>query len=174
MAVEIRVPALGESIVDAVIVKWLKQPGDPIARSEPLVELETDKVNVEVPAEQAGTMGEILRAENKLEKEYLVAVNHAVTDEFLRGMARGVPVHGQTTLPCKTGRLNKFGFRIVLVQGLNRQIRRMCSFFGYTVVRLQRVRVINITLEGLRNGQWRELSDEEVRGLLPDKPGFNF
>lgn len=64
MAVEIRVPALGESIVDAVIVKWLKQPGDPVARSEPLVELETDKVNVEVPAEQAGTMGEILRAEN--------------------------------------------------------------------------------------------------------------
>ena len=56
MAVEIRVPALGESIVDAVIVKWLKQPGDPIARSEPLVELETDKVNVEVPAEQAGTL----------------------------------------------------------------------------------------------------------------------
>jgi 2-oxoglutarate dehydrogenase E2 component (dihydrolipoamide succinyltransferase) len=64
MAIEIRVPALGESIVDAVIVKWLKQPGEPVARSEPLVELETDKVNVEVPAEQAGTMGEILRAEN--------------------------------------------------------------------------------------------------------------
>lgn len=65
MAVEIRVPALGESIVDAVIVKWLKQPGEPVARSEPLVELETDKVNVEVPAEQAGTMGEILKAENE-------------------------------------------------------------------------------------------------------------
>jgi 23S rRNA pseudouridine2604 synthase len=68
-------------------------------------------------------VNEILRAENKLEKEYLVAINHPVTDEFLRGMARGVPLHGETTLPCKTGKLGRFGFRIVLVQGLNRQIR---------------------------------------------------
>jgi 23S rRNA pseudouridine2604 synthase len=65
-------------------------------------------------------------------------------------------------------------FHIVLTQGLNRQIRRMCSFFGYKVVRLQRVRIINLTLGNLQPGQWRQLRPEEVRGLLPDKPQFNF
>jgi 23S rRNA pseudouridine2604 synthase len=65
-------------------------------------------------------------------------------------------------------------FRIVLTQGLNRQIRRMCSFYGYKVLRLQRVRIINLTLDGIKTGQWRELKDSEVRGLLPNKPGFNF
>jgi 23S rRNA pseudouridine2604 synthase len=67
-------------------------------------------------------------------------------------------------------------FRIILTQGLNRQIRRMCSFFGYKVLRLQRVRIINLTLEGLglKSGKWRELKENEVRGLLPHKPEFNF
>src|SRR3546814_8198960 len=71
----------------------------------------------------------------------LVAVNHPVTDEFLRGMARGVPVHGQTTLPCKTGKLGRFGFRVVLVQGLNRQVRLMAAHFKYRVKQLVRVRI---------------------------------
>lgn len=112
-------------------------------------------------------VNEILRAENKLEKEYLVAVNHAVTDEFLRGMSRGVPLRGETTLPCKTGKLGRFGFRIVLVQGLNRQIRLMAAHFGLRVKQLLRVRIGTVKLGRLKPGQWRNLSDAELRALLP-------
>ncbi|MCY7355790.1 MAG: pseudouridine synthase [Lysobacter sp.] len=112
-------------------------------------------------------VNEILRAENKLEKEYLVAVNHAVTDEFLRGMSRGVPIRGESTLPCKTGKLGRFGFRIVLVQGLNRQIRLMAAHFGLRVKQLLRVRIGAVKLGRLKPGQWRNLSDAELRALLP-------
>ena len=113
-------------------------------------------------------VNQVLRAEGKLEKEYLVAVNHPVTDEFLRGMARGgVPVHGEPTLPCRTGKLGRFGFRITLVQGLNRQIRLMAAHFGFRVKQLVRVRIGNVRLGHLKPGQWRNLTDAELRGLLP-------
>lgn len=114
-------------------------------------------------------VNEILRAENKLEKEYLVAVSQPVTDEFLRGMARGVPVHGQVTLPCRTGRLGRFGFRITLVQGLNRQIRLMAQHFGYRVKTLLRVRIGTVKLGHLKPGQWRNLTDAELRALVPGR-----
>ena len=114
-------------------------------------------------------VNEVLRAENKLEKEYLVAVNNMVTDEFLRGMARGVPVGDQITLPCKTGKLGRYGFRIVLVQGLNRQIRLMAAHFRYRVKQLVRVRIGNVKLAHLKIGQWRNLTDAELRGLLPHR-----
>lgn len=119
-------------------------------------------------------VNEILRVENAHEKEYVVTVDRPVTPIFLSGMASGVRILGTVTQPCKVTRVGPATFRIVLTQGLNRQIRRMCSFFGYKVLRLQRVRIINLTLEGLKVGQWRELKDSEVRALLPDKPGFNF
>ena len=115
-------------------------------------------------------VNEILRAENKLEKEYLVAINHPVTDEFLRAMARGgIPIHGQPTLPARTGKLGKFGFRIVLVQGLNRQIRLMAAHFGHRVKQLLRSRIGNVKLGHLKPGQWRNLTDAELRGLLPGR-----
>ena len=114
-------------------------------------------------------VNEILRAENKLEKEYLVAVNHEVTPEFLRAMARGVPVPGETTLPCRTSKLARFGFRITLTQGLNRQIRLMAAHFKYRVKQLVRVRIGNVKLGRLKSGQWRNLSDAELRGLLPQR-----
>ena len=118
-------------------------------------------------------VNEILRAENKLEKEYLVAINHPVTDEFLRAMARGgVPVHGQPTLPARTGKLGRFGFRITLVQGLNRQIRLMAAHFGHRVKQLVRVRIGNVKLGHLKPGQWRNLTDAELRGLLPRHEGW--
>ena len=112
-------------------------------------------------------VNEILRAENKHEKEYHVAVNKPVTDEFLRGMARGVRVHNEMTLPCKTAKLAKFGFRIVLTQGLNRQIRLMSAAFDYRVKQLRRVRIDNLKLGALKPGQWRNLTEMELRGLLP-------
>ena len=135
----------------------------------PIGRLDKDSEGLILLTSNGDIVNEILRAENKLEKEYLVAVNNPVSDEFLRAMARGVPVHGQTTLPCKTGRLNKFGFRIVLVQGLNRQIRLMAAHFGFRVKQLMRVRIGNVKLAHLKPGQWRNLTDAELRGLLPQR-----
>ena len=135
----------------------------------PIGRLDKDSEGLILLTSNGDIVNEILRAENKLEKEYLVAVNNAVTDEFLRGMARGVPVHGQTTLPCKTGRLGRFGFRVVLVQGLNRQIRLMATHFGYRVKTLVRVRIGNVKLGHLKIGQWRNLTDAELQGLLPQR-----
>jgi 23S rRNA pseudouridine2604 synthase len=120
-------------------------------------------------------VNEILRSENKHEKEYIVSVKQPVTDEFLGGMRSGVPILGRMTSPCKVRRVSKFVFNIVLTQGMNRQIRRMCAYFGYDVTRLQRVRIINLKLGNLKVGQWRKLKMEEVRALLPHKGAdFNF
>lgn len=135
----------------------------------PIGRLDKDSEGLILLTSNGDIVNEILRAENKLEKEYLVAVNNMVTDEFLRGMARGVPIHGQTTLPCKTGKLGRYGFRIVLVQGLNRQIRLMAAHFRYRVKQLVRVRIGNVKLGHLKIGQWRNLTDAELRGLLPHR-----
>ncbi|RRN80235.1 pseudouridine synthase [Pseudoxanthomonas sp. SGD-10] len=133
----------------------------------PIGRLDKDSEGLILMTSNGDIVNEILRAENGHEKEYLVAVNKPVTDEFLRGMARGVPVHGQMTLPCRTSRIAKFGFRIVLRQGLNRQIRLMSAAFGYRVTQLRRVRIDNVRLGALKPGQWRNLTPEELRGLLP-------
>ena len=133
----------------------------------PIGRLDKDSEGLILLTSNGDIVNAILRAENKLEKEYLVAVNHRVTDEFLRGMSRGVPVHGEMTLPCRVGKLGPFGFRIVLVQGLNRQIRLMAAHFKYRVKQLVRVRIGNVKLGHLKPGQWRNLTDVELRGLLP-------
>jgi 23S rRNA pseudouridine2604 synthase len=134
----------------------------------PIGRLDKDSEGLILLTSNGDIVNAILRAENKLEKEYLVAVNHAVTDEFLRGMARGgVPVHGEPTLPCRTGRLGRFGFRITLVQGLNRQVRLMAAHFGFRVKQLVRVRIGNVKIGHLKPGQWRNLTEAELRGLLP-------
>ena len=139
----------------------------------PIGRLDKDSEGLILLTSNGDIVNAILRAENKLEKEYLVAVNHPVTDEFLRAMARGgVPVHGEPTLPCRTGKLGRFGFRIVLVQGLNRQIRLMAAHFGHRVKTLVRVRIGNVKLGHLKPGQWRNLTDAELRGLLPDHAGW--
>lgn len=113
-------------------------------------------------------VNQILRSENNHEKEYLVGVNKPVNDVFLRAMARGVRIHRQVTLPCKVSKLAKYGFRIVLTQGLNRQIRLMAEVLGYKVVQLRRTRIVNVKLGTLKPGVWRNLSDSELSGLLPD------
>ncbi|GGD37586.1 pseudouridine synthase [Pseudoxanthomonas indica] len=133
----------------------------------PIGRLDKDSEGLILLTSNGDIVNQILRAENRHEKEYLVAVNKQVTDEFLRGMARGVRIHGQMTLPCKTARLAKFGFRIVLTQGLNRQIRLMSAEFGYRVTQLRRVRIDNLKLGALKPGQWRNLTDAELRALLP-------
>ncbi|WP_391205749.1 23S rRNA pseudouridine(2604) synthase RluF [Psychrobacillus sp. L4] len=111
-------------------------------------------------------VNEILRAENKHEKEYIVTVNEQITDSFLEKMTSGVNILGTKTLPCKVKKIGPKTFNITLTQGLNRQIRRMCSALGFTVKRLQRKRIMNITLEGLALGQWRELTELEKKELF--------
>lgn len=133
----------------------------------PIGRLDKDSEGLILLTSNGDIVNRILRAENKLEKEYLVAVNQPVTEPFLRGMARGVPVHGQTTLPCRTGKLGSQGFRIVLTQGLNRQIRLMAAHFGYRVKQLLRVRIGAVKLGRLKPGQWRNLTDAELSALLP-------
>ena len=114
-------------------------------------------------------VNEILRSEKNHEKEYLVTVDKPVTDTFLAGMAGGVRILDTKTKTCKVSRVGKYEFRIILTQGLNRQIRRMCEVFGYDVKRLQRVRIVNIKLGGLKVGRWRNLTESELRGLLPGR-----
>jgi len=116
----------------------------------------------------------LLRREHRHEKEYIVTVDRPVTDAFVAGMSKGVQILDTITGPCEVERINKNVFRIVLTQGLNRQIRRMCDVFDYTVRRLVRVRFVNIRLDGLEPGRWRNLTRDELVGLVPqmfaDKP----
>jgi len=133
----------------------------------PIGRLDKESEGLILMTSNGDIVNQILRAENHHEKEYLVAVNKPVTEEFLRGMARGVRIHNQMTLPCRTSRIAKFGFRIVLTQGLNRQIRLMSAEFGYRVTQLRRVRIDNLKLGALKPGAWRNLTDVELRGLLP-------
>ena len=108
------------------------------------------------------SVNKILRAGNAHEKEYEVTVDKPVTDEFLDRMANGLPILGTVTKKCQVERVSHLVFSMVLVQGLNRQIRRMCEVLGYEVRRLKRTRIMNIQLGGLAVGEWRELDAGEV------------
>ncbi|MFJ7737989.1 23S rRNA pseudouridine(2604) synthase RluF [Lysinibacillus sp. NPDC097287] len=111
-------------------------------------------------------VNKILRAENHHEKEYIVQVDHSITDEFIQKMGAGVDILDTTTLPCHVEKISDKVFKIILEQGLNRQIRRMCSALGYSVKRLQRIRIMNIKLGNLKVGQWRDLTDKERTELF--------
>ena len=111
-------------------------------------------------------VNEILRAENHHEKEYVVQVDKPLTDDFIKKMANGVEILDTKTLPCKVEKISSHVFKIVLEQGLNRQIRRMCSALGYSVRRLQRIRIMNIHLGSLKVGQWRDLTEKERTELF--------
>ncbi len=110
----------------------------------------------------------ILHAGNQHEKEYLVTVDKEITDDFIVGISGGVPMFGVVTKKCKVVKESQFVFRITLVQGLNRQIRRMCKPYNYSVEKLERVRIMHINLNelGLATGQWRELAKEELSELV--------
>ena len=110
-------------------------------------------------------VNKILRAENAHDKEYVVEVNRPLSEHFIKKMAAGVPILDTVTKPCTVTMQSKMVFRIVLTQGLNRQIRRMCEYLGYEVVKLKRTRIMSIRLAGLKAGQWRDLTAEEVADL---------
>ena len=106
-------------------------------------------------------VNKILRARNNHEKEYIVSVNKPITSDFIRRMGKGVPILGTTTKKCEVEKLGRNEFRIVLTQGLNRQIRRMCEFLGYEVTTLKRIRIMNVSLD-VPVGTYRDLSQEEL------------
>ncbi|HWX66692.1 MAG TPA: pseudouridine synthase [Rhodanobacter sp.] len=154
-----------EKDVDGNIIDFIDHP----QRIFPIGRLDKDSEGLILLTSNGDIVNEILRSENHHEKEYLVGVNKAVTDEFLAGMAKGVRIHGQMTQPCRVRRIAKFGFSIVLTQGLNRQIRLMAAAFGYRVTQLRRVRIVNVKLAHLKVGQWRNLTEAELKGLLPGR-----
>ncbi|WP_163932532.1 23S rRNA pseudouridine(2604) synthase RluF [Paraferrimonas sp. SM1919] len=110
-------------------------------------------------------VNKILRAENAHDKEYVVTVDKAITDSFVKRMSSGVPILGTVTKRCKVTKVSDHVFKIILTQGLNRQIRRMCEFLGYNVTKLKRTRIMNVTLGKLQPGQWRNLSTEEMNEI---------
>lgn len=111
-------------------------------------------------------VNKMMRSEYGHEKEYIVTVDKPFDDAFLQGMAGGVTIRDGQTNPCDIYRISDCVFRIILTQGMNRQIRRMCRAFGYTVTRLERIRIMNITIGGIETGQWRDLTEEELSELL--------
>lgn len=110
-------------------------------------------------------VNEILRAENNHEKEYIVTVDKPVDARFIKRMSAGIPILGTVTNPCFVEKTGPNAFRIILTQGLNRQIRRMCEYLDYQVMTLKRIRIMNIRLDGLKVGAWRDLTKEELAEL---------
>lgn len=116
-------------------------------------------------------MNAILKASGGHEKEYIVTVDHDISEKFLKSMDRGVRItNGSTgnkiiTAPCKTQRIDNRNFKIILIQGLNRQIRRMCGFFGYKVIRLQRIRIMNIGIDNLKPGEVKEITGKQLNKI---------
>ncbi|TDR20529.1 23S rRNA pseudouridine(2604) synthase RluF [Marinicella litoralis] len=131
----------------------------------PVGRLDKDSQGLIFLTNRSDLVDKILGAGNKHEKEYLVTVNKEITDDFIIGMSNGVPMLGEVTKACQVVKESKYVFRITLVQGLNRQIRRMCRHHGYSVNKLERVRIMHINLDGLANGQWRDLSVTEMSSL---------
>lgn len=136
------------------------------SRIFPIGRLDKDSQGLIFLTNHGDLVNKILRAGNDHEKEYLVTVDKPVTDEFIRGMGAGVPILGAVTKKCKVKKEAPFVFRITLVQGLNRQIRRMCEHFGFEVTKLERIRIMNVSLKGLPVGEWRDLTDDELIELF--------
>lgn len=132
----------------------------------PIGRLDKDSQGLIFLTNHGDLVNKILRAGNDHEKEYLVTVDKPVTDDFIRGMSAGVPILGTVTKKCKVKKEAPFVFRITLIQGLNRQIRRMCEHFGYEVTKLERTRIMNVGLSGLPLGEWRDLTDDELIDLF--------
>jgi 23S rRNA pseudouridine2604 synthase len=151
------------------VIDFLGHPG----RIFPIGRLDRDSRGLLLLTSDGSIVNPILRAANAHEKEYKVRVDRPYDDEFLHAMAAGVPILDTRTLPCRVTRTGQDAFRIVLRQGLNRQIRRMCEQLGYRVADLERIRIMNITLGNLKPGQVRELTPKEIRDLkeLLDRKG---
>lgn len=149
------------------IVSFVNHP----ERIFPIGRLDKDSQGLIFLTNDGDVVNKILRAGNKHEKEYIVTVNKPLTEDVLKGMANGVPMLGVVTKKCKIVQEGPAVFRVTLIQGLNRQIRRMCEHFGYEVKKLERVRIMNIGLNKLPVGDWRDLTSNEldtIYGMIED------
>ncbi len=151
-----------ETHIKGNIVNFVNHP----ERIFPIGRLDKDSDGLILLTNDGDIVNKILRSENDHEKEYIVTVNKPITNAFLEGMASGVKILGTITKPCIVTRQGEKAFKIILTQGLNRQIRRMCQVFDYKVVRLQRIRIMNIHLGKLKKGQWRDLTEKELTELM--------
>lgn len=143
------------------IITYINYP----KRIFPIGRLDKDSEGLIFLTNDGDIVNKILRAGNEHEKEYIVRVNKPFDDLFLKKMASGVPMMGTVTKPCKISRLGKQVFKIILTEGLNRQIRRMCEHFDYEVEMLKRVRIMNVQLDAIPSGKWRYLSDAEMNDI---------
>lgn len=143
------------------VIDFLQYP----SRIYPIGRLDKDSEGLLLLTNDGDIVNKILRAGNHHEKEYIVTVNKKITPEFLSKMAGGVPILDTVTLPCLVEEINKTTFRIILKQGLNRQIRRMCEYLGYQVLSLQRIRIMNIRMGRLKVGDYRNVTFDELRDL---------
>lgn len=138
----------------------------------PIGRLDKDSEGLILLTSDGDIVNKILRSENNHEKEYIVKVDKVITDKFINGMMSGVkiynPVKNKYTITnkCKIYKINNYTFRIILTQGLNRQIRRMCSHFGYNVINLKRIRIMNIKLNDLKIGEYRDITKDEYEKLM--------
>jgi 23S rRNA pseudouridine2604 synthase len=140
------------------IITYIKHP----KRIFPIGRLDKPSEGLIFLTNDGDIVNKILRAGNKHEKEYLVQVDRRVTPDFIKKMSSGVPILDTVTLPCTVRKEGDYVFSIILTQGLNRQIRRMCEYLGYEVLRLRRERIMNVTLHNLPVGKWRNLTKQEM------------
>ena len=131
----------------------------------PIGRLDKDSQGLIFLTNDGDIVNKILRAGNNHEKEYIVTIDKPITEDFVKGMANGVPVLGQITKKCFVRKESKYSFRIILTQGLNRQIRRMCEYLGCKVTKLERIRIMNVELKGLKIGSWRNLTENELKEI---------
>lgn len=143
------------------IINFLKYP----TRVTYIGRLDKDSEGLLLMTNNGDIINKMMRSGNQHEKEYKVTVNKPITSEFIERMANGVPILDTVTRKCKVEMIGKYKFRIILTQGLNRQIRRMCEYLGYKVTRLERVRVMNIELGNLKPGEYRKVTDAEIAEL---------
>ena len=132
----------------------------------PIGRLDKDSQGLIFLTNNGDLVNKILRAGNSHEKEYRVTVNKSITDDLIQGLGNGVPILGVKTKRCEVRKESQYVFTITLVQGLNRQVRRMCEYFNFEVVGLERVRIMNVSLKKLAVGDWRDLSEKELTELL--------
>ena len=144
------------------IIRYINHP----KRIFPIGRLDKDSEGLIFLTNNGDWVNKILRAGNQHEKEYIVTVNKKLTPDFAGKMSKGVPILNTVTLPCKVRVMSSKTFSIILTQGLNRQIRRMCEVFGYDVVQLKRTRIMHISLGQLPVGKWRYLSEPELKEML--------
>lgn len=137
-------------------------------RIYPIGRLDKNSQGLILLTNDGALVNHILKASNYHEKEYVVTVDKPIDNEFVQKMSSGVEILNQVTRPCKVTRVNKHTFRIVLTQGLNRQIRRMCEVLGYKVQKLKRIRIMNIYLGNLPRGAYRDVTDEELAQITKE------